>query len=177
MGGEGVNRGWDDWMTSPTQWAWVWVNSGSWWWTGRLGVLHSMGSQRVGHDWAAELTDVPCAVLCLSQSCLTLCNSTDCSSPGSSVHGDSPGQNTVVHCHAPLKGIFPTQGSNPGLQHCRQILYHLCHQGNPRILEWLACPFSRGSCQPRNWAGISYLQADSLPAELPGKPTMWHIWC
>ena len=46
--------GWDGWMASPTQWTWVWVNSGSWWWTGRLGVLQSMGSQRVGHDWATE---------------------------------------------------------------------------------------------------------------------------
>ena len=43
------------WMASPTQWTWVWVNSGSWWWTGRPGMLQSMGSQRVGHDWAAEL--------------------------------------------------------------------------------------------------------------------------
>ena len=49
------NRGWDGWMASPTQWTWVWVNSGSWWWTGRPGVLQSMGSQRVGHDWATEL--------------------------------------------------------------------------------------------------------------------------
>ena len=51
-GGEGDNREQDGWMASPTQWAWVWVNSGSWWWTGRPGVLQSMGSQRVGHDWA-----------------------------------------------------------------------------------------------------------------------------
>ena len=49
-GGEGDNRGWDGWMASPTQWTWVWVNSGSWWWTGRPGMLQSMGSQRVGHD-------------------------------------------------------------------------------------------------------------------------------
>ena len=54
-GGEGDDRGWDDWTASPTQWTWVWVNSGSWWWTGRPGVLHSMGSQRVGHGWATEL--------------------------------------------------------------------------------------------------------------------------
>ena len=52
-GGEGDDR--DGWMASPTQWTWVWVNSGSWWWTGRPGVLRSMGSQRVGHDWATEL--------------------------------------------------------------------------------------------------------------------------
>ena len=54
-GGEGDNRGWDGWMTSPTQWTWVWVDSRSWWWTGRPGVLQFMGSQRIGHDWATEL--------------------------------------------------------------------------------------------------------------------------
>ena len=54
-GGEGDDRGWDGWMASPTQWRWVWVNSGSWWWTGRPGMLQSMGSQRVGHGWATEL--------------------------------------------------------------------------------------------------------------------------
>ena len=48
-------RGWDGWMASPTQWMWVWVNSESWWWTGRPGVLQSMGSQRVKRDWATEL--------------------------------------------------------------------------------------------------------------------------
>ena len=53
--GEGDDRGWDGWMASPTQWTWVWVNSGSWWWTGRPGVLLFMGSQRVRHDWATEL--------------------------------------------------------------------------------------------------------------------------
>ena len=55
--GEGNDRGWDRWMASPAQWTWVWVDSESWWWTGRPGVLQSMGSQRVGHDWATELTD------------------------------------------------------------------------------------------------------------------------
>ena len=49
------NRGWDGWMASLTQWTWFWVNSRSWWWTGRPGVLQSMGSQRIGHDWASEL--------------------------------------------------------------------------------------------------------------------------
>ena len=53
--GKGADRGWDGWMASPTQWTWVCVNSGSWWWTGRLCVLQSMGSQRVGHDWVTEL--------------------------------------------------------------------------------------------------------------------------
>ena len=54
-GGEGDDRGWDGWMASPTRWTWVWVNSGSWWWMGRPGVLRFMGSQRIGHNWATEL--------------------------------------------------------------------------------------------------------------------------
>ena len=54
-GREGDNRGWDGWMASLTRCTWIWVNSGSWWWTGRPGVLQFMGSQRVGHDWATEL--------------------------------------------------------------------------------------------------------------------------
>ena len=59
-GGEGDDRGWDGWMSSPTQWAWVWVNSGSWWQTERPGVLQCMGSQRVGHDWVTELNWTEC---------------------------------------------------------------------------------------------------------------------
>ena len=64
-----------------------------------------------------------CAALCLvAQSCPTLYDRRDCNPPGSSVPGDSPGKNTGVGCHALLQGIFPTQGSNPGLPHCRRIL-------------------------------------------------------
>ena len=95
-----------------------------------------------------------CTVLCLvTQSCPSLCDPWTTTiyyilllyivdpwttSPGSSVHGDSPGKNTGVGCHALLQGIFPTQGSNPSLPHCRQILHHLSHQWSPRTLEWLA---------------------------------------
>ena len=59
-GGEGDNRGWDGWMALLTQCTWVWVNSGSWWWTGRPGILRFMGLQRVGHKWVTELnwTDI-----------------------------------------------------------------------------------------------------------------------
>ena len=88
---------------------------------------------------------------------LTLCNPMDCSPLGSSVHRDSPGKNTGVGCHALFQGIFPTQGSNPGLPHCRRILCHLSHQGNPRILEWVACPFSIGTSRPRNRTRVSYV--------------------
>ena len=54
-GREGDDRGRDGWMASPTQWTWVWVKSRSWWWTGRPGVLQSLGSQRIGHDWSTNL--------------------------------------------------------------------------------------------------------------------------
>ena len=54
-GREGDDRGWDGWMASPAGCTWVWANSGSWWWTGKPGVLHSIGSQRVEHDWVTEL--------------------------------------------------------------------------------------------------------------------------
>ena len=67
----------------------------------------------------------------VAQSCLTPCDPIDCSLPGSSVHGDSPGKNTEVGCHALPQGIFSTQGSNPGLTHCRKILYSMSHQGSP----------------------------------------------
>ena len=88
-----------------------------------------------GWDEPSPLQKKPvCVVLCLvAQSCLTLCNPMDYSPPGSSVLGDSPGKNTGVGCHSLLQGIFPTQGSNPGLPHCRRILYWLSHQGSPYL--------------------------------------------
>ena len=79
----------------------------------------------------------PCWHSCsVTQSCPTLCFPVDCSPPGSSVHGDSPGKNTGVGCHARLQGIFPTQGSTPGLPHGRQILYRLSHQRSLDVLSW-----------------------------------------
>ena len=68
---------------------------------------------------------------------------------------NSPGQNTGVGGLSLLQGILPTQGLNPGLPHCRQILYQLSHKGSPRILEWVAYPFSSRSSRPRNWTGVS----------------------
>ena len=73
-----------------------------------------------------------CVACLVSQSCLTLCDPVDCSPPGSSVHRDCPGKNTEVGCHAFLQGIFPTQGSNPGLLYCRWILYCL-KPGKPTL--------------------------------------------
>ena len=63
---------------------------------------------------------------------------------------NSPGQNMGVGSPSLLQGIFPTQGLNPGLPHCRRILYQMSHKGSPRILEWVAYPFSSRSSQPRN---------------------------
>ena len=88
-----------------------------------------------------------------SESCSVL---SDCLRP----HGlyspwNSPGQDTGVGSLSFLQGIFPTQGSNPGLLHCRQILYQLSHKGCPRTLEWVAYPFSRGSSWSRNWTRVS----------------------
>ena len=97
----------------------------------------------------------------------------DCSQPGYSVRGTFPGKNTGVDYHflsrgwnspsqntgvgslSLLQGIFPTQRLNPGLPHCRQILYQLSHKGSPRTLGWVAYSFSSRSSQPRNWTGVS----------------------
>ena len=73
----------------------------------------------------------------VAQSCLTLCNPIDCSLPGFSVHGDSPGKTTGVGCHALLQAVFPTQGSNSGLPHCMQILYHLSSMGVVGVVKLL----------------------------------------
>ena len=86
---------------------------------------------------------VPTLCVLVTQLYPTLWDPMDCSSPGSSVRGNSPGKNTGVGCHALLQGIFPTQGLNPGLLHCRWILYCLSHQRSPKeatrraYLRWL----------------------------------------
>ena len=143
--------------------------------TGETGGLPSLGLHRVGHDWSDFAA---AAVLCLvAQSCLILCNPMDCSPSGSSVHGDSPGKNTGVGCCALLlQEIVPTEGSNPGLPHCKQVLYCLSHQGSQRILECIAYAFSRGSSWPRNqtWdyciAGRFFTSwAGKATRELPGR--------
>src|SRR5574337_1071548 len=83
---------------------------------------------------------------------------------------NSPDQNTGVGSLSLLQGIFPTQGLNPDLPHCRQILYQLSHKGSLRILEWVAYPFSSRYSRPRNQTSVSCIAVDSLPTELSGKP-------
>ena len=95
---------------------------------------------------------------------------------------NSPGQNTGVGSRSLLQGIFPTRGSNPGLPHCRRILYQLSHKGSPRILECIAYPLSRGSSQPRKHRWILYqlsYQGSARDCYLvfsdlyPGEPNPW----
>ena len=86
----------------------------------------------------------------VSQLCPTLCDPMDYT-----VHGILLGQNTGVGSLSLLQGIFLTQGANPGLLHCRWILYQLSHKGSPRILEWVADPFSSESSQPRDQPRVS----------------------
>ena len=107
-----------------------------------------------GLEFKEKFLKCPMCCAVLSHAFMSLCDPMDCSPPGSSVHGDSPGKDTGVGCHALLQGIFPTQGSNPRLPLCRQILYPLSHQGSPRILEWVAYPFFRGTSWPKSRTGV-----------------------
>ena len=88
---------------------------------------------------------------------------------------NSRGQNTGVGSLSLLQGIFPIQGSNPGLPHCRQILYQLSHKGSPKTLKWVAYPFSSGSSRPRNPTRVSCIAGGFFTTEPQGKPknTEW----
>ena len=83
---------------------------------------------------------------------------------------NSPGQNTGVGSLSLLQRIFLTEGLNPGLPACRRILYQLSHKGNPRILEWVANPFSSRSSQPRNQTRLSCIAGRFFTNRLSGKP-------
>ena len=137
-GAEGDNGGGDGWMASPTRWTWGLVDPGSSWWTGMPGVLQFKGSQRVRHNWVTELNwNRPMKFYSL---CFAYCVYLESESESHLVMSDSlqphglyslwnsPSQNTRVGSCSLLQGIFPTQGLNPGLLHCRQILYQLSHQ-------------------------------------------------
>ena len=99
----------------------------------------------------------------VGQSCATLCDPMDCL-------WNSPGQNTGMGSLSLLPRIFPTQGSNPDLPHCKWILYQQSHKGSPRLLEWVAIPSPEDLLDPGIKPGSPALQGDSLPTELSGKP-------
>ena len=91
---------------------------------------------------------------------------------------NSPGQNTEVGSHSLLQGIFPTQGLNPSLPHCRWVFYQLSHKGSPRILEWVAyIPSPVDLPDPGIDPGSPALHVDSLPTELLGKPISKALGC
>ena len=105
------------------------MDRGSWWAT-----VHGVTKIQIQY--------IHICVLCLAtQLCPTLCDPIDCSLPGSSILGDSPGKSTGVGCHALLQGSPQSRDQTQ----VPRVLYHLNHQGSPRILEWVAYPFSRGS--------------------------------
>ena len=97
-------------------------------------------------DFCATGSSVLCLLCFVTQS--DLCNPRNCSLPGSFVQGDTPGKNTGVGCHALPQGILPTQGLNPGLPHCRWILYHLSHQGRLGFNPWVRKIPERRAWQP-----------------------------
>ena len=134
-----------------------------------------------GGDWGSgvnRLSQGLCLVLIPSHLILSVLQSESRSAVSDCLrlHGlyspwNSLGQNTGVHSLSLLQGIFPTQGSNPGLPHCMWILDQLSHKGSPRILEWVAYPCSSGSSRSRlSQPGSPALQADSLLTELWGRP-------
>ena len=89
---------------------------------------------------------------------------------------NSPGQNIGMGSFSLLQGIFPTQELNLGLPHCRQILYQLSHKGSPRILEWVAYPFSSRSFRPRNWTRVSYTAGKFFTTwAISGKPGWYKV--
>ena len=116
------------------------------------GVGDEQGSLACCSPWGHKESDVPEQLNWTGQQKLTQhCESKVKVSNSLWPHG----LNTRVGSRSFLQGIFPTQGSNPGLPHCRQILYQLSHKWSPRILEWVVCPFSSRSFQSRNRIGIS----------------------
>ena len=127
-----------------------------------------MGLQRVRHDWATftftflknlttswKIQETKYPVTIRSDQIIRSVVSESLRPHGLYSPWNSPGQNTGVSRLSLLQGIFPTHRSNPGLPHFRQILYQLSYKGSPRILEWVACPFSRGSSWHRNRIVVS----------------------
>ena len=128
------------------KWQWSLLEEKFLWWSFSFMILFCYSCKKeISHhsslhlQWClSNVTPLHKGAFTTTQSCLTLCNPVVYNPPGSSVHGDSPGKNSGVGCHALLQQIFPIQGLNLGLSHCRWILHHLSHQGSPRILEWVA---------------------------------------
>ena len=120
--------------------------------TGEPGGMPSMGSHRVGHNWS------------------------DLAAAAAYSPWNAPGQNTGVGSLSLLQVIFPTQGSNPGLRQCGQILYQLNHKGSPRILEGVAYPFSSRPSRSRNWTRISCIASGFFTNWTIRETLVWSLY-
>ena len=167
-GGEGDDRGWDGWIASPTQWTWVWVSSRSWWWTGKPGVLQSMGSQRVGHDWAIELNWTGLYLLEVSHCsvaklCLTLCNPMDCSMPGFPVPHHLPefAQVHVLWVGDAIQPFHPLSPSSPSAFNVSQHQGLDARNGLAVCIRWPKCwNFSFNISPSNKYSGLISFKID-----------------
>ena len=137
-----------------------------------------------GPCWRNQISRINsevCVCVLVTQSWPSLCDPRDCSSPGFSVHQNSPSQNTGVGSHSLLHGIILTQGWNLGLLHCRQILYHLNHQGSPNSEEVLAFNLDRfvhHQFMSPSWLSFAYYGIRFIPTDSEGFPTVhWQHLC
>ena len=137
----------------------------------RLKLQHHLWFLPFSHPVCLTYCKVYPAKVKVAQSCPTLCDSM-----GYPVHGNLQIRILEWVAFPFSRGIFPAQGLNPGLLHCRQILYQLSHKGSPRILERVAYLVCRGSSWPRNRTRVS-CSAGRLPTELPGKPLIYDVLC
>ena len=159
-GGEGDDRGWDGWMASLTRWMWVWVDSGSWWWTGRPGVLRFMGSQRVGHDWATELnwTDVENSVPVPQNFTVEF----TC---------DPPHPHQGIHPKDWKQGLDTYEDTHP-----RSSIHHSSKRRKwPNCPSWMRGPNKRGGIHTKEWNSAEK-RRDSDTCYCEQKPWSHYKW-
>ena len=151
-------------MASPTQWTWLWVNSGSWWWTGKPGVLGFMGSQRVGHDWATELNWTDAFWYCIGSSLQYISAAKSKCKAKSHVYLFFSFNISFFHLR---NNCFVSKVLMLVTQSCPTLWDHVdCNLPGPsvsgtlqaRILGWEVIPFSRGSFQPRDQIRVSCIE-------------------
>ena len=150
-GGEGAGRGWESWMASLTRWTWVWASSRNWWWTGKPGMLQSMGSQRIRHDWATEQEQQ--LLKFIAKSSLSILGQEELPLAGASSSVDKESA-----CNAGDLGSIPWSGRSPGEGN-----------GNPLHYSCLENPMNRGAW----WATVHGV---ARVGDLVTKPPPLLIW-
>ena len=174
-GGEGEDRGWDGWTVSLMQWTWVWISSGSWWWTGRPGILQSMGSQRVRHNWATELNwtektlkKVFIQFSSVAQSCPTLCDPMYRSTPGLPVHHQLP-KFTQTPVHRVTDAIHPSHPrSSPSAPAPNPSL----HQS---LFQWVNSSHEEGLGLKKIERNVTDISQNLLAPHMVS-PTCYQLW-